>query len=340
MVDSGVEPDGSRSGARHGPGLAQMASHGSGGQRRWVIGRRWFTTVVVGALAASSLVLALGTAGARSASASPPLTSEKPVSHRLLPGDSRRRTTAIVAASPISTTVQAPPPTSVAPAQTPPPSNLPPASSVSITSLVAQVEAAGVEPGPNWSWSVGDTSAQCGVIAGTGAATGCTSWAAGAEHTVFAGSASLALVAHELANAETERDAVPSLLDQVAAAAAGTSWSPTDAVASCLVEHFLGFQDQAAGTWRCPVALAAFVAEHIHDTVVTTTTTATCGTKSGISSNLTFTATAGTLTVTTPTNDGPPMTVTAGTPVTVSGIGVFTAVDQGGTVGETGPCEG
>ena len=77
-----------------------------------------------------------------------------------------------------------------------------------------------------------------------------------------------------------------------------------------------------------PVALAAFVAEQIHNTVVTTTTTATCGTKSGISSTLTFTATAGTLTVTTPTNDGPPMTVTAGTPWTVSGIGVFTAVDK------------
>jgi hypothetical protein len=247
----------------------------------------------------------------------------------------------MVAASPTTTTTQVSPPTTVAPAQTTPaPPIVPPTSSVSITSLAGQVEAAGIEPGPNWTWSVGNTSAQCGVIAGTGTATGCTSWASGVEKTIFAGSPSLALVAHELANAETEGDAVPSLLAQVAAAAAGTSWSPTDAVASCLVEHFLGFQDNAAGPWQCPAALATFVAEHIHDTVVTTRTTATCGTASGISSTLTFTASAGTLTVTTPTNDGPPRTVTAGTPVTVSGIGVFTAVDQGGTVGETGACEG
>jgi hypothetical protein len=76
----------------------------------------------------------------------------------------------------------------------------------------------------------------------------------------------LALVAHELANAETQNDAVPSLLHEVATAAGGTSWSPTDAVASCLVEHFMGFEDDAAGTWQCPTALAAVVAENIHDT--------------------------------------------------------------------------
>jgi hypothetical protein len=32
--------------------------------------------------------------------------------------------------------------------------------------------------------------------------------------------------------------------------------------------------------------------------------------------------------------------VAAGTPVTVSGIGSFTAVDQGGTISETGACAG
>jgi hypothetical protein len=37
-------------------------------------------------------------------------------------------------------------------------------------------------------------------------------------------------------------------------------------VASCLVEHFLGFQDGAAGPWQCPASLAATVAEHIHTT--------------------------------------------------------------------------
>jgi hypothetical protein len=89
---------------------------------------------------------------------------------------------------------------------------------------------------------------------------------AGREYTVFAGTPTLALVAHELANAETQNDAVPSLLNEVAAAAAGTSWSPTDAVASCLVVHFMGFQDNAAGTWQCPAPLAALVSTHIHDT--------------------------------------------------------------------------
>jgi hypothetical protein len=159
------------------------------------------------------------------------------------------------------------------------------------------------------------------------------------EQTVFSGSPSLALVAHELANAETERDAVPSLMAQVAADEAGTSWSTTDAVASCLVEHFLGFQDNQAGAWQCPVSLASIVADHIHDQVVTTDTKAVCGTASGVSSTLTFTASAGTLTVTGPAGGPAPQTEAAGTAVTVSGIGTFTAVDQGGTVSETGLCE-
>ncbi len=134
----------------------------------------------------------------------------------------------------------------------------------SVAALVADVEASGIEPGSNWTWTMGDTSTYCGPISGAG--TGCTYGEGGLEHTVFAGTPTLALVAHELANAETQNDAIPSLLHQVATAAAGTSWSPTDAVASCLVEHFMGFQDNAAGTWQCPAALAATVAEHIHDT--------------------------------------------------------------------------
>lgn len=110
---------------------------------------------------------------------------------------------------------------------------------------------------------MGITATHCGVI--TGAGTGCTYGAGGLEYSIFTGTPTLALVAHELANAETQNDAVPSLLNEVAAAAAGTSWSPTDAVASCLVEHFMGFQDNAAGTWQCPPTLAAFVASNIHD---------------------------------------------------------------------------
>jgi hypothetical protein len=136
-----------------------------------------------------------------------------------------------------------------------------------IATLVAEVEAAGIEPGSNWSWSVGDTATHCGAISGSG--TGCTYGAAGLEYTVFSGSPTLSLVAHELANAETQNDAVPDLVNDVAAADAGTSWSPTDAVATCLVAHFVGVQDAAAGTWTCSPAVAAFVASNIHDTLAT-----------------------------------------------------------------------
>jgi hypothetical protein len=139
-----------------------------------------------------------------------------------------------------------------------------------IAALVAQVETAGVQPGSSWSWSTGDTATKCGVIPGN-VATGCTSGAAGAAQTVFTGSPSLALVAHELANAETENYAVPNLVAVVVTAESGTSWSPIDAVASCLVEHYMGFQDNAAGTWQCPPALASLVAENIHNAAFSAT---------------------------------------------------------------------
>ena len=112
---------------------------------------------------------------------------------------------------------------------------------------------------------MGDTATHCGVITGDG--TGCTYGSGGLEYSVFSGSPTLALVAHELANAETQNDAVPSLLNQVAAAAAGTAWSPTDAVASCLVANFMGFDDDVAGTWQCSAALAATTAANIHDSL-------------------------------------------------------------------------
>ena len=115
---------------------------------------------------------------------------------------------------------------------------------------------------------MGDTAAYCGPISGAG--TGCTFGAAGLEYTVFAGTPNLSLVAHELANAETQNDAVPNLLSAVAAAEGGSSWSPTDAVASCLVAHFMGIQDAAAGAWTCSPAVATFVASNIHDTLSTT----------------------------------------------------------------------
>jgi hypothetical protein len=206
-----------------------------------------------------------------------------------------------------------------------------------VAALVAEVEQAGIVPPPSWSWSMGDTAALCGVNPGAGGAAGCTSWSAGVEHTVFSGAPSVALVAHEVANAEVEQFALPTLLQEVASAAAGTSWSPTDAVASCLVAHFLGFQDGVAGSWQCPAVLAASVAGHIHDTLVTTQTTAVCGSSTGITSTLTFTAGTGTLTVTTPSIT---QTVTAGVPVTVSGVGTFTASDVGGTATVVGVCQG
>jgi hypothetical protein len=118
---------------------------------------------------------------------------------------------------------------------------------------------------------MGDTASQCGAIGGNNVATGCTFGAAGFARTVFFGAPTLALVAHELANAETENDAVPSLMSEVTIDAAGASWSPIDAVASCLVEHFMGFQDFAAGTWQCPASLATVVAQDIHHPASATT---------------------------------------------------------------------
>ena len=151
--------------------------------------------------------------------------------------------------------------TAAVPAPAPP--AVTPAADPATATLVAQVEASGIDPGSNWSWSMGDTATHCAAMSGAG--TGCTYGTGGQEFTVFAGSPNLALVAHELANAETQNDAVPTLMNEVAAAEGGTSWSPTDAVASCLVENFMGFQDDAAGTWQCSAALGAEVAAQIHD---------------------------------------------------------------------------
>lgn len=168
-------------------------------------------------------------------------------------------TTTQPAAAPTPTTV----PTTQLAAPAPTPPAVTPAADPAITTLVAQVEASGIDPGSNWSWSMGDTATHCAAMSGTG--TGCTYGTGGQEFTVFAGSPNLALVAHELANAETQNDAVPTLMNEVATAENGTSWSPTDAVASCLVENFMGFQDDVAGTWQCSAALGAEVAAQIHD---------------------------------------------------------------------------
>jgi hypothetical protein len=179
-------------------------------------------------------------------------------------------TVAPVVATPAPTPAPTPTPAAVpvaTPAAAPVPASLP-YTGPSVATLVAEVEAGGIDPGPTWSWSMGDTSTVCGAIPGN-VATGCTFGAAGSATTVFAGSPTLALVAHELANAETENDAVPALMAQVTAAEGGSSWSPIDAVATCLVAHFLGFQDHAAGSWQCPAALATFVAANIHGMVAT-----------------------------------------------------------------------
>ncbi len=281
------------------------------------------------AVAVAGLAVAVLSVTASSAHASPSAPVTTPAGHEA-------PTTTAPASSPATTATVAAPVTATtsttasAPVATPAPQP-------SVATLVAQVEAAGIVPASTWTWSMGDTAAACGVVAGTGGA-GCTSWSSGVEHTVFSGSPSLALVAHEVANAEVEQSAPPALLQEVSTDAAGTSWSPTDAVASCLVADLMGFQDGVAGSWQCPVALAASVAAHIHDTVVTTQTTAVCGTSSGITSTLTFTASSGTLTVTTPSSV---QTAVAGAPVTVSGVGTFTARVVGGTAATlVGVCEG
>ncbi len=248
----------------------------------------------------------------------------------------KTRTTAVAAAPATSTTTVSSPKTSTR-VPSHPAAVILPVPEPPVATLVAEVQAAGIEPGSNWSWSMGDTATHCGFIAGAG--TGCTFGAGGDEHTVFGGTPTLALVAHELANAETLNDAVPTLMNKVSAAESGTSWSPTDALASCLVAHFMGFQDAAAGTWRCPDALASFVAQNIHDKApVITQLTLMCGKKSSTVSVLTFTASAGVLTVKGPGTNSVSKTVAAGTPVTVSGVGIFTGRDQGGVITAAGIC--
>jgi hypothetical protein len=180
-------------------------------------------------------------------------------------GTTEAATAPAATAVPVVAAVTPPGAVVVVPATVPKPVVAIAASEPSVATLIAEVEAAGMEPGSNWTWTMGDTATHCGVI--TGAGTGCTYGADGLEYSIFAGSPTLALVAHELANAETQNDAVPNLLNEVAAAEDGTSWSPTDAVATCLVEHFMGVQDNSAGTWQCPAALATVVANNIHDTI-------------------------------------------------------------------------
>ena len=232
--------------------------------------RRWIIVVLVAvillaapAVAARPLGLLGGTQAARAST--PPAGAAAPVHTR----PAERAPSAVTPPASASTITTTPAPTTTTTAPTAPaPASTPAApvpTNAPIAALVAEVEASGVDPGPTWSWTLGDTATQCGVIPGNGAGTGCTFGAAGAAQTVFSGSPSLALVAHELANAETENDAIPSLMNEVAQAEAGTAWTPIDAVASCLVEHFMGFQDGAAGTWECPVALATVVAANIHD---------------------------------------------------------------------------
>ncbi len=264
-------------------------------------GRRHWTTATLSALILAVLLILYPTptflqaasgGGAARASGPPslttvttsavaPATAPPAVTRTATAAETRSRTAPVpvapaTATTPTPTATAAAPPATTAvtePAASPSPAPVTAAPAPTTTStgaalvaaLVAEAEADGIDPGPNWRWSMGNTAALCGSIPDAGIATGCTSGAAGAAVTVFSGSPTLALVAHELANAETENDAVPSLVAAVTAAEAGTSWSPIDAVASCLVEHFMGFQDHAAGTWKCPDDLAATVAADIHD---------------------------------------------------------------------------
>jgi hypothetical protein len=229
-------------------------------------------TVALGALTDTSPALAA--AAARHASAVSPTGHRSTAGSVATTAAPTTTTSAVAPATTVPSTVPSTVPTTVpstaagtVPAAAPSvttTSNPPAPVTTDVPALVARVEASGIAPGPTWTWSYGDTSA-CGAIPGTNIGTGCTSGAAGAVTTVFAGAPGLLLVAHELANAETENYAVPNLVALVARSAGGTSWSAIDAVASCLVVHFLGVQDGAAGTWACPTALADVVAAGIHD---------------------------------------------------------------------------
>jgi hypothetical protein len=355
MVESAAyefPPDpASKTGARP----AHLFDKGDLGQSQNRAHRRWITPVALATLVAGAATIGASLAGPQSIrSSTPPSMTMRiinpgrvqliasPTAALAVPAistsafDSSKTSTKAVAAPATSTSAVSSPKTITRVSSHPPAVRVavpePP-----VATLVAEVEASGLEPGSNWSWSMGDTATHCGFIAGAG--TGCTFGADGDVKTVFGGSPTLALVAHELANAETLNDAVPTLMAKVSAAESGASWSPTDALASCLVAHFMGFQDAAAGAWRCPDALARYVAQNIHDTApVNTELTLICGKKSNTSSTLTFTASAGLLTVKGPAIGSASRTVTAGTPVTVSGVGIFTGRDQGGVITAAGMC--
>lgn len=269
MVETGIEefpPESARNpdaqGGRLLGGLDWIPSAVRAHRCRWIV---VVVAVILPTVAAGPLSLSGDTQAVRASTppASPAVAVHNSPAERAPHAFTPLATASTTTTAPTSTTT-----TTLPTAVTPVPASTPAAiasTTVPVASLVAEVEAAGVEPGSTWSWTMGDTTTQCGVIPGNGAGTGCTFGAAGAAQTVFSGSPSLALVAHELANAETENDAIPSLMSEVTVAEAGTAWTPIDAVASCLVEHFMGFQDGAAGTWECPVALATMVAANIHD---------------------------------------------------------------------------
>jgi len=244
-----------------------------------LIHRHWKATAVATILMIGASWV-LGSSGDDSAARATTPRSSSAATPKVAPEQSRRATTtttsvvspvvATTSTSAVTVPVATPPATStpvpapaVAVVAAVPSVPAPPAPAPSVAALVSEVEASGIEPGSNWSWSMGDTATHCGAMLGDG--TGCTFGSSGLEYSVFSGVPTLALVAHEMANAETQNDAVPSLLSQVAAAAGGTTWSPTDGVASCLVAYFMGFQDAVAGSWQCPTALASTVAADIHE---------------------------------------------------------------------------
>jgi hypothetical protein len=110
---------------------------------------------------------------------------------------------------------------------------------------------------------MGDPTQQCGPLP-SGVASGCTFGNGYSAQTVFQGVPTLGLVAHEMGNAEVENspnlniDGPPE--STVWAQAQGLSWSPIDATSSCIVYHYMGFQDGDSGPWQCPGDLAAYVA--------------------------------------------------------------------------------
>jgi len=176
--------------------------------------------------------------------------------------------------APTTTTTQAP----AAPAAPPTPApnlgtpGFQQANAASITWAIGVVEAAGLEPAPNWTWSMANVANPWGITSGY--------FSDPAITTVFAESnfPVIAVVSHEIANSvalyaglySTTVSATPTsawLASFTATAAAGGGdFSPTDSLSVCMQAHIgvttLGAGSYSGGSFRCTSTLANTVWDH------------------------------------------------------------------------------